>query len=111
MATFIRSNAWKNGGTFNNTDLLWYAKGVGAMQARPLNVTASWWFFAAIHGENIASGFPLWASFTGPWCRPRRSQPRASRRSTGISANIKAGIFSHGIADICWRWRPRSGRT
>jgi hypothetical protein len=30
MATNTRSNAWNNGGTFDNTDLLWYAKGVGA---------------------------------------------------------------------------------
>ena len=35
MATYTRNNAWSNGGTFDNTDLLWYAKGVGAMQARP----------------------------------------------------------------------------
>ena len=51
MATYIRANAWNNGGTFDNTDLLWYAKGVGAMQARALNDPSSWWFFAAIHGE------------------------------------------------------------
>src|SRR5271165_5681266 len=53
MATFTRSNAWNQGGTFDNTDLLWYAKGVGAMQARALNDPSSWWFFAAIHGEYV----------------------------------------------------------
>lgn len=28
MATYTRANAWNNGGTFANTDLLWYAKGL-----------------------------------------------------------------------------------
>src|SRR5580704_1749708 len=37
MATYTRANAWNNGGTFANTDLLWYAKGVGAMQALALD--------------------------------------------------------------------------
>ena len=32
MATFTRNNAWNNNGTFDNQDLLWYAKGVGVMQ-------------------------------------------------------------------------------
>src|SRR5882757_8650370 len=54
MATYTRMNAWNNGGTFANTDLLWYAKGVGAMQARAISDPASWWFFAAIHGQNLA---------------------------------------------------------
>jgi hypothetical protein len=26
MATCTRANAWNNGGTFANTDLLWYAQ-------------------------------------------------------------------------------------
>jgi tyrosinase len=54
MAKYTRANAWNKGGTFDNTDLLWYAKGVAAMQAEALNATSSWWFFAAIHGINIA---------------------------------------------------------
>ena len=67
MATYTRANAWNNGGTFANTDLLWYAKGVGAMQARSLSDTASWWFFAAIHGEYVtANGFPGWGSVPAP---------------------------------------------
>jgi len=53
MSTYTRANAWSNGGTFDNPDLLWYAKGVGAMQARALNDPTSWWFFAAIHGEYV----------------------------------------------------------
>src|SRR4030095_10419901 len=53
MATFTRANAWNKGGTFDNPDLLWYARGVGAMQARPISSPASWWFFAAIHGQYL----------------------------------------------------------
>ena len=79
MATYIRANAWNNGGTFANTDLLWYAKGVGEMQARELNDTSSWWFFAAIHGEYVsASGFPGWGSLPAP--PPVPTTPRPSTR-------------------------------
>ena len=53
MATYTRANAWNNGGTFDNPDLLWYAKGVGAMQARAISDPASWWFFGAIHGQYL----------------------------------------------------------
>jgi tyrosinase len=53
MATYKRASAWNNGGTFNNLDLLWYAKGVGAMQARAISDPASWWFFAAMHGQYL----------------------------------------------------------
>lgn len=66
MTNYTRSNAWNKGGTFDNLDLLWYAKGVGAMMARPLNDHNSWWFFAAIHGQylpgtkNAESAFPGW---------------------------------------------------
>ena len=68
MASFIRRNAWENGGTFDNPDLLWYAKGVGAMQAMALNDPNSWWFFAAIHGEYLTgeSSFPGWAYIPAP---------------------------------------------
>lgn len=51
MATFTRKNAWTNNGTFDNTDLLWYAKGVIEMQSRSVADPTSWWFYAAIHGE------------------------------------------------------------
>jgi tyrosinase len=53
LAKFTRANSWNKGGTFDNADLLWYAKGVGAMQARSLNDPSSWWFFGAIHGEYV----------------------------------------------------------
>jgi tyrosinase len=69
MATYTRNNAWNKGGDFTNLDLLWYAKGVGKMMGRALNDSASWWFYAAMHGEyanpNTAwypkpPAFPAW---------------------------------------------------
>jgi tyrosinase len=55
MATYTRSNAWINGGSFSNDDLLWYAKGVGVMMTRTLDDPSSWWFYAAIHGQSIST--------------------------------------------------------
>jgi tyrosinase len=79
MATYTRANAWNDGGAFDNTDLLWYAKGVGAMQARQLNDPSSWWFFAAIHGEYVTtSGFPGWGSLPAPPPVPATPQPSTS---------------------------------
>jgi tyrosinase len=79
MATFTRSNAWNNGGTFSNTDLLWYAKAVGAMQARALNATSSWWFFAAMHGQYVAdNSFPGWGFLPAPPSVPTTPQPPGS---------------------------------
>src|SRR5437764_8990577 len=76
MATYPRANAWNHGGTFTNTDLLWYAKGAGAMQARALNDTSSWWFFAAIHGEYIKrTSFPGWGHLPAPPPVPTTPQP------------------------------------
>ena len=76
MATYTRANAWNNGGTFSNTDLLWYAKGVGAMQARALSDPSSWWFFGAIHGEYLTqNGFPGWGSLPSPPAVPTAPQP------------------------------------
>lgn len=76
MVTFTRNNAWNNQGTFNNTDLLWYARGVGEMQSRALDDENSWWFFAAIHGEYVSrSGFPGWGSIPGPPVVPTTPVP------------------------------------
>lgn len=62
MANLTRKNAWNSGGDFSNTDLLWYAKGVGKMMGRALNDPASWWFFAAIHGEYVNPNTPWYPS-------------------------------------------------
>ena len=79
MATHTRSNAWNHGGTFTNTDLLWYAKGVGVMQGRKLDDLSSWWFFAAMHGEYIKeSGFPGWGALPAPPSTPTTPQPSTS---------------------------------
>lgn len=77
MATYARANAWNNGGTFDNYDLLWYAKGVGVMQARALDDPTSWWFFAAIHGEYVAgeTAFPGWGYLASPPAVPASPAP------------------------------------
>lgn len=77
MATYTRKNAWKDGGTFNNADLLWYAKGVGVMQSRALDDPNSWWFYAAIHGYYLSgsSSFPDWAHIAGPPKVPSTPMP------------------------------------
>jgi len=67
MALYTRQNAWINGGDFSNPDLLWYAKGVGIMQSRALDDQNSWWFFAAIHGQEIdLTTFPGWGHIPSP---------------------------------------------
>ena len=71
MAAFKRSDAWNNGGTFANTDLLWYAKGVRAMQTLQLDNLNSWWSFAALHGEYITdTQFPGWGHLPSPPATP-----------------------------------------
>lgn len=70
MTAYTRADAWNHGGTFDNQDLYWYAMGVRAMMARALDDPASWWFFAAIHGEyvtptNNLGQFPGWAYIPG----------------------------------------------
>ncbi len=79
MSSYTRTNAWNNGGTFDNPTLLWYAKGVGVMQSRALNDSSSWWFFAAIHGEYIGeSGYPGWGSIPAPPQVPTSPMPSQS---------------------------------
>lgn len=88
MSSFIRRNAWNNDGTFNNSDLLWYARGVKEMQSRSLDDPTSWWFFAAIHGQYVTnevnsgnpppSGFPNWADIPGPPNVPTTPLPPSS---------------------------------
>jgi tyrosinase len=79
LATYTRKSAWNNSGSFDNPDLLWYAKGVGVMQGRALNDPTSWWFFAAIHGEYVnQNGFPGWGSLPSPPSTPTSPQPSQS---------------------------------
>jgi tyrosinase len=61
-ATFTRNNAWDNSGTLEgNSDLLWYAIGVGKMMQRDITDPKSWWYFGAIHGDG-----PEWSGITAP---------------------------------------------
>src|SRR5260221_1531676 len=83
VATYTRQSAWNSGGTFDNKDLYWYAVGVRAMMARQLNDPASWWFFAAIHGEyvskdNAQNQFPGWGFIPGSPKVPTTPQPAPS---------------------------------
>src|SRR5882724_6826771 len=78
--TYTRNNAWNKGGNLTNLDLLWYAKGVGKMMSRALNDPASWWFYAAIHGEyvtpaNIQPAFPGWKFIKAPPTVPTSPLP------------------------------------
>jgi tyrosinase len=81
MATHTRKSAWNNGGTFKNTDLLWYAKGVGKMQSRALKDPNSWWFFGAIHGQEInLPQFPGWGHLPSPPQVPTTPLPTVAVR-------------------------------
>ncbi len=46
---FTRKNVWELGGDWADP-ILWYARGVKAMQARALNEPTGWRFYGAIHG-------------------------------------------------------------
>ncbi|HEY1055370.1 MAG TPA: tyrosinase family protein [Emticicia sp.] len=80
MSTITRRNAWNNGGTLDNPDLLWYAKAVGVMQSRALNDPTSWWFYAAIHGQSIADN-PGWGQIPIPPKVPTTPLPSQSLMS------------------------------
>jgi tyrosinase len=84
MAKYKRKNSWNDGGDFSNSDLLWYAKGVGKMMSRALDDRASWWFYAAIHGEYVnpntawyvtPPAFPDWGYVTSPPSVPTSPLP------------------------------------
>jgi len=47
--TFVRREVRKLGCKWNDT-ILWYAKGVRALQRKPITDAESWWFLGAMHG-------------------------------------------------------------
>ncbi|HXW29212.1 MAG TPA: tyrosinase family protein [Xanthobacteraceae bacterium] len=47
--TYMRKNVWELGGDWGDP-ILWYARGVKAMQSRALNEPTAWRFYGAIHG-------------------------------------------------------------
>jgi tyrosinase len=68
---YIRSDISGSSGDFSDPNIVWYAVGVYKMMQRSLSETASWWYFAAIHGEAILSQniFPnarSWAQIDPP---------------------------------------------
>ena len=87
MATHTRKSAWNNGGTFKNQDLLWYAKGAGVMQSRALKDQKSWWFFGAIHGQEISlPQFPGWGHLPSPPQVAHHSATNADRQKTVLGS-------------------------
>lgn len=81
MTTYTRKNAWNDGGTFSNSDLLWYAKAVQKMMEKSLDDENSWWFFAAIHGEYITQNVPdfvKWSTVPAPTAVPTSPLPSSS---------------------------------
>ncbi|GAA4035727.1 hypothetical protein GCM10022409_20570 [Hymenobacter glaciei] len=90
MAAYTRNNAWNSGGTLSNSDLLWYAKGVGQMMTRPIADPTSWWFYAAIHGEYAnpqtawypkPAAFPAWGFVQAPPTIPTTPLPTAQAQA------------------------------
>ena len=68
MMTKTRVNVYA-GGTWADP-VLWYAKGVAAMQARPLADPTSWRFWAAMHGFDPG----LWEALG--YLKPAETQPK-----------------------------------
>ena len=62
MAT-MRKNVWELGGDWADP-ILWYARGVKAMQARALNEPTGWRFYGAIHGfdQDLWQQLGFWSS-------------------------------------------------
>lgn len=56
---YVRKSVWANGGGFSDPILFWYAKGVQALQEKPLSDKTSWRFMAAVHGIDKA----LWQKY------------------------------------------------
>lgn len=56
---YVRKSVWANGGDFSDPILYWYAKGVGALRAKPIADKTSWNFMAAVHGID----FGLWQQY------------------------------------------------
>ena len=104
--TVVRRNVYAKGGTFDNPDLLWYAKGIAAMQQRRLAEPVSWRFYAAIHGVDQQTSDR--SRVLGGGARQRRV--RVCRRSCGRSASTAAGTSCRGTAAIFWRSRRSSVR-
>ncbi|PKR50533.1 tyrosinase [Thalassospira marina] len=56
---YVRKSVWANGGGFSDPILFWYAKGVEALQKKPMSDKTGWRFMAAVHGIDKA----LWQQY------------------------------------------------
>ncbi len=68
MATLVRKDIAQEPSPWSDV-IVWYTVGVNAMMQRPITDPASWWYFAAIHGEDIAGtdqGMPGWRNIIAP---------------------------------------------
>jgi tyrosinase len=72
--THIRRNVWDLGSKWADP-ILWYARGVAAMQARPIAERTSWKFYAAMHGFYQ----PLWHALG--YFKPADQLPGANVRN------------------------------
>ena len=54
MAKYTRTNVYAKGGNFSDPTILWYARGVKAMNARALADPLGWRFYGGIHGFDRA---------------------------------------------------------
>lgn len=71
----VRKNVYELGGAWAS-DILWYARAVKVMKARPLTDKTSWRFYAAIHGFDAR----IWQAAGSP--APTSQQPPKSERDT-----------------------------
>ena len=63
---WIRKNVWDLIATPNDQTLYWYARGVAAMQQRPITDPTSWLFQGAVHGR---PGWPDEPEPGSPWAQ------------------------------------------
>ena len=67
--TWIRKNVWELIATPGDETLLWYARGVAALQQRPISDPTSWLFQGAVHGR---PGWPEEPPPGSPWAQVAR---------------------------------------
>jgi hypothetical protein len=96
MASYVRNDAWNEGGTISNPDLFWYAKGVAKMMSRTANMSTP-----PIRGIRLRPRFRAGAISAARRKSPRsRFRSRPPRTGSGTSASTAAGTSCPGIAVI-----------
>ena len=92
LATFTRKNAWGAGGTLEgNSDLLWYAIGVGQMMQHAITDPKD----SSCHAIHLAP------ARSGEALPPRRKCRRfLPRLQAEVNASTRRGIFRRGTAAI-----------